>query len=82
MIQLCPAPASGSIAALSLGRTSAAYHRARGPALRLVDRLLAECRDADAQVLIRLLESHEGQRRTLTDYHNRLQRALKRQAPQ
>lgn len=62
--------------ALSTARTSDAYHRARGPAERLAQRLLLECRDVEAQAVLNLLKSHQGQRLTLTDYHNRLQLAL------
>lgn len=68
--------------ALSITRTSAAYHRVRGPAERLAERLLHECRDVEAQAVLNLLESHYWQRRSLTDYHNRLQLALRRAIPE
>lgn len=62
--------------ALSITRTTAAYTRVRGPAERLAKRLMLECRDVEAQAVLNLLQSHQSQRTHLTDYHNRLQRAL------
>lgn len=63
-------------AAFSLTRTSSAYRRVRTAAERLADRLLNECRDTEAQALLDLLASHEGQRKMLVQYHQSLQRAL------
>lgn len=67
--------------ALSITRTSAAYHRVRAAAERVAERLLAECRDVEAQAVLNLLRSHHGQRAQLTDYHNHLQRALQHGRP-
>lgn len=69
-------------AALSTARTGHNFHRVRAPALRLVETLLNECRDVEAQALLNLLASHQQQRGMLTDYHNSLQRALKASAHQ
>lgn len=74
-----PATVPAPVAALSLGRTSLGFHRVRGPAERLAERLINECRDRDAQIILDLLDSHRRQRSTLTGYHDSLQRALRSQ---
>ncbi|HQS70021.1 MAG: hypothetical protein B7Y36_08370 [Novosphingobium sp. 28-62-57] len=66
-----------TVAALTLTRTGHNFHRVRRPVERLVQQILNECRDVEAQALLNLLESHQQQRASLTTYHDSLQRALK-----
>lgn len=66
-----------TVAAITTTRTGHNFDRVRSPVERLAQQLLNECRDIEAQALLSLLESHMQQRVALTDYHDRLQRALK-----
>jgi hypothetical protein len=62
----------------SIFRPSAAYKRVRLPVERLVETLEHEGREMEAQAVRNLLESHQQQRGSLTDYHRRLAAATAR----